>query len=551
MNRIIPEKETLTVEFKSDQPKKLQDSDIFDAVVAFANSDGGDLFLGVEDDGRVTGVHKEHSNPITLNAFIANNTVPPVSVRTEMIDDIAPVLKISVPKAYGGIIATSSGKIMRRRMKHDNTPENVPMYPTEIATRLSDLRLLDYSAMTIIESSINDIDALEIERLRNNILAYDGDKTLLDLDNKELLKALGFAREMNGILYPTVAGILMVGKIQSMMRYVPTAKASFQVLEGTQVRVNEDYVLPILAVFDKLVAYMDAWNPEQEIEMGLFRMPAPEFNKRAIREAIVNAFSHRDYSRMGRVRIAITDEGLTVANPGGFIEGVTIDNLLSAEPHGRNPLLADALKRIGLAEKTGRGIDRIFEGSLIYGRALPDYSLSTSTVVSLFIPRSKPDVQIAKLVAEEQNRLGRPLPLNTLLVLNALKDMPHADVRQLSEALHLSETMIHTVLDKTIEQGLVDAYGTGRGRSYMLSHVIYGDKTKTAGYVRQRDIDETRFEELILNLARTNEYISRADVVSLLHVKPSKAYNLLKALADHGKLEPINKGHYAKYRITE
>lgn len=168
MNRIVPEKETLTVEFKSDQPKKLQDSDIFDAVVAFANSDGGDLYLGVEDDGRVTGIHKDHSNPITLSAYIANNTVPPISVRTEIIDDIEPVLKISVPKAYGGIIATSSGKIMRRRMKHDNTPENIPMYPTEIATRLSDLRLLDYSAMAITEGSINDIDVLEIERLRNS-----------------------------------------------------------------------------------------------------------------------------------------------------------------------------------------------------------------------------------------------------------------------------------------------------------------------------------------------------------------------------------------------
>ena len=85
----------------------------------------------------------------------------------------------------------------------------------------------------------------------------------------------------------------------------------------------------------------------------------------------------------------------------------------------------------------------------------------------------------------------------------------------------------------------------------MLSRAIYNDKTKTAGYVRQRDIDESRFEELVLNLARANEFISRADVVSLLHVKPSKAYNLLKTLTDRGKLEPINKGHYAKYKITE
>lgn len=551
MHRIIPDRETLTVEFKSDRPKKLQDSDIFDAVVAFANTDGGDLYLGVEDSGEITGVHQEHANPIALSAYIANNTVPPVSVRTEIVDETEPVLRISVPKSYGGIIATSSGRIMRRRMKHDNTPENIPMYPTEIATRLSDLRLLDYSAMVVVESSIDDIDALEIERLRKDILAYDGDKTLLDLENKELLMALGFAREQNNVLYPTIAGILMVGKESSIARFVPTAKASFQVLEGTRVRVNEDYCLPILALFDRLAAHLDVWNPEQEIEMGLFRMPAPEFNKRAIREAIINAFSHRDYSKMGRVRIAVMDEGLTIANPGGFIEGVTIDNLLNAEPHGRNPLLADALKRVGLAEKTGRGIDRIFEGSLIYGRALPDYTQSTSAYVSLFIPRSKPDVQIAKIIADEQNRLGRPLPLNTLLVLNALRDMPRSDAKQLAAALRLPEAMVRIVLDKTIEQGLVEAYGAGRDRNYMLSHAIYKDRSKMAGYVRQRDIDESRFEELILNLARANEFISRADVVNLLHVKPPKAYNLLRTLVNRGELEPINKGHYAKYRLIK
>ena len=548
MSRTIPLKETLMVEFKSDK-KKYGDADLFEDVVAFANTDGGDLYLGVEDDGEITGVHKDHSNPITLSAFIANNTVPPISTRVEIVEEGLPVLKITVPKSYGGIVATRSGKILRRRLKSDGTPENIPMYPTEVATRLSDLRLLDYSAMVILEASVEDFDALEIERLRRIILAYDGDKALLELDNAELLKALGFTREQSGEVYPTISGILMVGKVPSIKRFVPTEKASFQVLEGTNVRVNEDFVLPVLASIEKLTSFLEVWNPQQELEMGLFRMPAPEFDKRALREAIVNAFSHRDYSKMGRVRVAISDEGLTVANPGGFIEGVTIENLLTAEPHGRNQLLADALKRVGLAEKTGRGIDRIYEGSLIYGRALPDYSATTSATVSLFIPRCKPDVQLAKMIADEQNRLGRPLPINTLLVLNMLKDMPRSDVKQLSEALNLSEILVKTVLDKSIENGLVEAYGGGRGRNYILSHNFFQDKSKSIGYVRQRDIDETRYAELILNMARSNEFISRADVMNLLHVKDSKAYGLLKKLAEEGYLIPVNKGRYAKYRI--
>lgn len=550
MDRMIPEKETLTIEFKSDK-KKYPDSEIFEAVVAFANTEGGDLYLGVEDDGEITGAHKDHQNPITLSAYIANNTVPPVSIRAEVVEDILPVLKISVPKSLGGIVATSSGKMLRRQIKADGTPENTPMYPTEVATRLSDLRLLDYSAMILQEATVQDFDSLELERLRRSILAYDGDKTLLELSDTDLYKALGFAKEVGEILFPTVTGMLMIGKIESIRRFIPTAAMVFQVMEGTSVKLNDDFVLPVLSAFEKMNNYLQAWNPEIEIEMGLYRMSVPDFNKRALREAIVNAFSHRDYTKMGRVRIMIAEEGMTIANPGGFIEGVTYKNLLTAEPHGRNPLLADALKRIGLAERTGRGIDRIFEGSLIYGRMLPDYSASTTVTVSLFIPRCAPDLQIARLVSDEQNRLGRPMPINTLLVLNALRDLPRSDVHQLSEAVNLTETMVKTILDKAIETNLVEAYGSGRGRNYILSSRIYARKGKKTGYVQQSDIDEARYLELIRKMAENNDFISRADVVQLLHVPDNKAYRLLKKLVEQGVLVAINKGHYAKYAIIK
>lgn len=546
---MLPKKETLTIEFKSDR-NKLKNSDIFDAVVAFANTEGGDLYLGIEDSGEVTGVHKEHNNHTTLAAFIANNTLPPVSVRAEIIEDIHPVLKISVPKSYNGIVATISGKVLRRRIKADGTPENVPMYPAEFASRLSELRMIDYSAMPVLECSIDDFDPLEIEHLRNVILSYNGERSLLDLSDEDLFKALGLVRDFNGQLVPTITGLLLIGRIDALKCHIPTHTSSFQVLSGTDVKVNEDMCLPLLSTIDKINTYMDAWNPEQEIEMGLFRISIPDFNKRAFREALVNAFSHRDYSKMGRVRIAINDDGITIANPGGFIEGVSIKNLLTAEPHGRNPQLADALKRIGLAEKTGRGIDRIYEGSLLYGNPLPDYSNSTPVTVSLFIPRSKPDPQIAKLVSSEQNRLGRPLSLNTLLVLNVLKDMPRSNLTDLAEAVNLSEIATKAILDTSIECGIVDIYGSGRNRTYILSPKVYSTKSKRIGYVRQVDIDETRYPELIINLAKTNEFISRADVVQLLHVDNNKAYRLLKSLVDQGVLEPINKGRYAKYRYS-
>lgn len=546
---MLPKKETLTIEFKSDR-KKLSDSEIFEAVVAFANTEGGDLYLGIEDNGDVTGVHKAHLSITTVSAFIANNTIPPVSVRAEIIEDKLPVLKISVPKTYSGITATISGKTLRRQLKANGEPENVPMYPPSYATRLSDLRLLDYSAMPLYQGSIEDFDPLEVERLRQLIKTYNGEKNLLDLTDEDIYKALGLVREQNDTLYPTITGILLIGRVDAIKRHVPTHSAAFQVLEGTEVRTNEDYVLPLLQTIERLKSGLDARNPEQEIEMGLFRLSIPEFDKRAIREAIVNAFSHRDYSKMGRVRVTITEDGLTIANPGGFIEGVSINNLLTAEPHGRNPQLADALKRIGLAERTGRGIDRIYEGSLLFGRPLPDYSASTAVTVSLFIQSSKPDRQIAQLIANEQNRLGRPLSINSLLVLNTLKDLPKSTVSQIAEAINISEIAIKGILDTSIEAGLVEGFGNGKNRTYILSPKVYKTQSGKIGYVKQVDIDETRYPELIINLAKNADFISRADVVQLLHVSPSKAYTLLKKLTEQGQLEPVNKGHYAKYRYV-
>jgi ATP-dependent DNA helicase RecG len=351
-------------------------------------------------------------------------------------------------------------------------------------------------------------------------------------------------------ILPTVAGVLMVGKVEALSRFVPTMQSSFQVTEGTAVRVNVDFALPILATIEKINAYVDAWNQEHEIEMGLFRMPVPDFDKRALREAIVNAYSHRDYSKMGRVRIAFSDDGLTIANPGGFIEGVSVQNLLTAEPHGRNPLLADALKRVGLAERTGRGIDRIFEGSLIYGRMLPDYSASTAVTVSLFIPKSKPDIQLAQIISNEQNRLGRPLPTNTLLVLNILKDAPRSTVEQLAETVNLPQSVIKVILEKAVEAGLVEAFGNGKGRGYLLARSLYNDNTHRVGYVLQKDIDKKRHLELIESLARESEFISKSDVIQLLHVSDERAYYLIKKLVNAGVLEAVHKGRYAKYRFA-
>lgn len=548
--RTIPDKESLTIEFKSDL-KKLSDSDLIEAIVGMTNTDGGTLYLGVEDDGVITGVHRQHADEIGVVALVANKTVPSVAIRAELItEEQNDILKIEIPISRT-IVASSEGKILRRRLKIDGTPENIPMYPYEMNTRLSELSLLDFSAQVMKDTTLDDLDSNERLRLRNIIKMRKGDTALLELSDEELDKALRLIKEDNGVYYPTVTGMLLIGKEERLEQVMPTAKSSFQVLEGTQVRINEQFAKPLLATFEIFENYLKAWNPEREMEYGLFRIPIPEFSEAAFREGLVNAFCHRDYSMLQMVRLAIEDEGLSISSPGGFVEGVNLNNLLTVEPHGRNQALADALKRIGLAERTGRGIDRIFEGSIIYGRPLPDYSESTERCVKLFIQRAEPDMAFTKMIANEENRMGRRLPINSLLILSILQTIRRASLQEIMEATHISEARTKANIEKLVESGLVEANGNGKARAYILSAKVYRTQDNIVGYVRQTGIDQLKYNELVLKLAKEQGYVTRDNVRELLNINDSQAYRILKKLADKERLVLIGKGRSARYELKK
>lgn len=545
--RVIPMKENLTTEFKSDK-KRYPDNLLIEELVGMANTKGGELYLGVEDNGEITGIHKVHEDINGLKALVANMTVPSLSVRAEILyEDGKKVLKIEIPMSRS-IIATTSGKLLKRRLKIDGSPENVPMYPYEINTRLSELSLLDFSGQILSGAKIEDLDPNERIRLKKIIELRHGDSLLLELEDEELDKALQLVKEENGQLFPTVTGMLLIGKEKRLIELMPTAKSVFQVLDGTIVRKNEEFSKPLLETFEIFEENFKVWNPETEIENGLFRIPVPEFSYNAFREALVNAFCHRDYSMLGSVRLAITDEGMTISSPGGFIDGVNLKNLLTVEPHGRNQTLANALKRIGLAERTGRGIDRIFEGSIIYGRPWPDYSESSTTIVKVFIQRAKPNIPFLRMIYEAGKRNGKSLSINSLLILSLIEFERKVTLQGIIQKINLTETRIKANINKLIEEGLIEEIGSRKNKEYILSKSVYMENNNSIGYVRQSGIDAIRHEEMVLKLVKESDNgVRREEVSELLNVSKDKAYLVLKKLVENNKIELIGKGRGAKY----
>lgn len=546
MTSLIPERESLTIEFKSDR-KKLSDRELVLAAVCLANTEGGHIYLGVEDNGSVTGLHPEHQSATGLAALITNRTSPPLSVRCEiLVIDGCKVVRVEVPHS-NRLVASSDGTLQRRRLKADGQPECMPMLPGEIVSRESDLRRVDYSALPVAGASEQDLDPVERERLRRSIERYGGDRSLLGLDDIEFDGALGLTRREDGDRFPTVAGLLLIGKEPAIREHLPTHEVAFQVLNREEVRVNEFHRRPLLQLFEILEGFFAARIVEHEVQVGLFRVPIPNIDRRAWREGVVNALTHRDYSRLGAVHIRLQDELLVISNPGGFVEGVGQDNILVVEPRPRNPLLADAFKRIGLAERTGRGVDLIYRGLLGHGRPAPSYARSSRNTVVLEMSCGPVDLDFIKMVQSEEQRLGARLPIDTLLVLDRLRRERRVDVGHVAQTIQKDVPTARGVLEGLVEAGLVAALGIKKGRTYTLSPKVYRGIGQADGFVRQAGFEPIQQEEMVKRYVREHGTIRRRDVVELCRIGPHQATRLLKKLSNSNVLAVEGRGKATRY----
>jgi len=547
----IPRKETLEIEFKSDS-KRFPDKELIEEAVAFSNTSGGLLYLGVEDDGTITGLHPVHKDLIGLSALIANNTRPTLRVSVSMMEkNNKKIAVIRIPQS-SQLVSTVDGYYARRQLKLDGSPEKVAMEPSDVTSRLSYIGAYDTTDQIIMGLEPNSaLNPVERARLRDIIRQYQGDSILLELKDSDLDKALGFVKMVDGKLKPTITGILMIGYEEAITEYVPTHEAAFQVMSGTDVLVNEFFRTPMLKLFETLLVMFRARVEEKEFMAGLIRVPVPNYDEKVFREALVNALIHRDYNLRGAVYIRFEKQYLNISNPGGFVEGVTLKNLLVTEPKPRNRSLADATKRIGISERTGRGIDAIYYGLARFGSPLPDYSRSDRTSVVLRIRSNALNEAFMKLIFEEQNKRQKLFELDEMILLSKLFFERNLKIDELSDIIQKNIAETRESVEGLVETGLVKAHGQGKGRFYTLSQDSYSQTGKKSAYVRQQGFSNIQREEMIKNFVITYEKITRADVIELCRVTKDQAYIILSSMVKKGILKKCGAGKGTFYALND
>ena len=491
--------ESLTVEFKSGS---INDSELVEAVACLANGSGGVLLVGVDNEGNVVGAEPRHGSetyPNRLQSLIANKTEPAVLATIALVDlGEAHVVVVTVPAA-SSVVATSDGKYVRRAIDVHGKPQCLPMRPHEVIARAGSLGAQDYSRVVVPGMGIGDLAAAEMERFRE-LARAGGDDVLATLSDEDLLKALNLLTPDNQLC---VGALLLFGTPAVIAHRLPTFEVGFQELDGLEVRASTLGHTPLLRAMVEIAAQVQTRNPEEEVEIGLLRVALPRFADVAIRELVANALAHRDYTLPGPTITEVTREALVVSNPGGLPEGVTTRNLLTAPPRARNPALADAFKRAGLVERTGRGINRAFVSQLALGRPAPDYSQSTSTTVVARVRSGPADKDLAGFIAEAR-RGGQEFSLRDLLTLHEVRLELRITTARAAELFQVDQHEARASLNGLVDRSLLEARGDGKGRTYHLAASLYGRLGDPSQYVRVRGFDDIQQEQMVLTFVDRN-----------------------------------------------
>lgn len=334
--------------------------DIGEVLVAFANADGGELLVGVEDDGRITGVgHKQElisafERAVKTHVHVGTPLPSPVVRQTEQQGQ--KILYFCVSKSTTCIHLTSDGRCLQRFDK-----ENRPAPVEQIQYERREQRSREYDRAYVDGAGMKDLNISSIDSVAKQIAqGYSPEK---------LLQFLALAEYGPDGLRLRRAALLLFAK--DVSRWHPRCEVRILRVRGTELGVGEKYnVVQDDTVKGNIILILEsAWETlRPHLARTRFHSDAlfretimyPEV---ACREALVNAVAHRDYSIEGLpIEILVFDDRLEIKSPGTLLATVSLDALKNLKrPHeSRNVMIARVLKELGYMREMGEGVGRIF-----------------------------------------------------------------------------------------------------------------------------------------------------------------------------------------------
>lgn len=540
--KILKQGESIHTEFKSWIKAKNMRERIalaVDELIAFANAKGGTVYLGVEDNGEVTGCTGNYDLQNIVES-IYDKTRPGLFTEIDELEyEGKKVICLSV-ESDGITYATTDGKCLRRLGKNSK-----PYYPDEMSNRYSTVQTPDFSGQIIVESTEDDINKLEIYKLKEKLKARDPESTLSQMDDMSFLNDLGLVKYDEGKLKLTIAGLLFVGKEKSIHRLLPQAEVIY--LHYSQDNLEEydarlDMKLPIISIIDRLSEKIQDSNRIVNVQVGLFRLEIVDFTLKVFQEALLNALAHRDYQNQGSVYVKHYPDKVVIENPGGFPEGITKNNIITHPSVPRNKLIAETLQRLKYVQRTGQGVDIIYRDMVSSGKPYPEYR-SYNDAVSLTMYSGIDDIEFVKFIAEEQNSRQRNFSLAELMILRYLTDnrrISFSDAKELSQG---TRDITQKSLNNLVKEGLIEV----SGKKYMLTAKMYQAVKSDIEYMKDKVLQYVKAKGRIMEYIQKTGDITNAQVQDLCGYTRQQARMTLDKMRKENLIILQGRGRYAKY----
>ena len=338
--------ENKTLEFKEKLPQNLS---IAKTIIAFSNTSGGKLVIGVTDNKKIVGIDID-------NLFVLQDKIASIIYDSCYPNIIPEIYTLNTNDKLLLVIEVFRGNLLPYYLK--KTGKNSGTY----------IRIGATNRKAGFENIV------ELERQRRHIsydeeINYDVEFSSLDLtpllkrfddQDKKLdenkLKNLKLIKEENSKIYPTNALLIALGKYENCM--VKCAR-----FKGTTMDLfldKKEYDKDIFSILENSLSFIQNHiNLRGEIK-GLYRVDTYELPQESLREALINALIHRDYTNQGRdIKVAVYDDIVNIVSPGCFPVNITMEDIDNGRSEARNKVLANLFKELDLIEKWGSGIKRI------------------------------------------------------------------------------------------------------------------------------------------------------------------------------------------------
>ncbi len=347
--------ESSVLEFKAE---KARGESIAKGIVAFANTDGGTLLVGVRDDGTVEGVRDRRVEQRVVQ-ICRNNIVPSLIPRFAFTEiDGETVLAVEVPRGPDRPYRVkTSGKFYIRAGSSSLEPTN-----EELVRLFQNGDLVHFEVKPVHGARPNDLNRSYLEEYLHRYRSID-DPVETEEEFLGILRNLHLLESANGEEIPTIAGMILFGKDPA--RFLPQTGVKAVCFDGgdeaADILEMKEFTGAVRDVMDGSLRFADRhsrtgvrFDADEVRRTDLEQYPAA-----IVRELIANAVAHRDYAVWGAtIRLFVFDGRLEVRSPGTLPDTLTVDRVKAGVSYHRNPIIMQTLKDYGFVEKIGRGILR-------------------------------------------------------------------------------------------------------------------------------------------------------------------------------------------------